>query len=252
MKSSKSPSRRLRQSTLNVPTSGVKTCSKCGMSYHASLPQDQKIHAKLHATFTDGLNWKISSADAIKDSFQLRENISKNDVRIVEILKDSAYHKACVEKLLVIVNQELNAPSGNNAWKSHTDSKVQGKAFVVIIKARAVGVCITEPIKDLAKQARWMLYRNQEIVPDQVNSLPILGISRIWVASRWRRHGLGLRMLDCVRKHLVYGMTIKPVEIAFSQPSCAGGKLAKQFNGVKHKSGEILLLVYLEQDSTSQ
>lgn len=238
---------KLRQSVLSVPGNGSKTCSLCGMTYYTSLVQDQKVHKKHHENFINGFVWKQKVSEKVRQSFQLKDKKGNHEVKIIEIDKKNTRQKRLVESLLELVNHELNAPVANNAWTMLTDDSIQGKAFVLIVNDRAVGVCVTEPIKNSTEQGRWMVHRTQEIVSKQVNKLPVIGISRIWIASTWRRHGLALLMLECIKKFLVYGVPFKPTEIAFSQPSCAGGHLSKTFNGVKHKSGETLIPIYIEK-----
>lgn len=120
---------------------------------------------------------------------------------------------------------------------------VPARAFVALLPTRAVGIVVTEPLAP--HQAKWMVHRTQTVVPRPSGAC--VGISRIWVAPEWRRRGVARALLRAVACHSVYGMQLMPRQIAFSQPSHAGGCLAREFNGVRHKSGEILVLVYEEQ-----
>lgn len=214
------------------------------MAYYAYLKKDKEVHQKYHVGFVNGIKWGLKSR--VLKKLRLRQEAKDSVFEIIRVDGGIASEVARVEKLLEFVNKELDAPPSNNAWKNQTQESIPGYAFVVLVKGLAVGLCVTEPISDVQHQGKWMVFRTQEIVPRQVNQLIRLGISRIWIAPKWRRLGLGNHLLEAVCKYLVHGLTLKPNEVAFSQPSSAGSLLAKNFNGVKHKSGEILLPVYIE------
>lgn len=235
------------QSVLSIPVLNKPlTCKICGMTYQRSSEQDQALHKKYHHTFVQGPLFDIGEQSPV-NSTRLLVGKKSVDCKIYVVRKDQPKMIRKAETILTMVNQELNAPPENPAWKLKNNDAIEGKAFIIIINKRVVGLCATEPITDIQKLTRWMVHRTQETVPQQINRNSKLGISRIWVACNWRRRGLGIMMLDAVMKNLVYGMTLTRKEIAFSQPSYSGGLLAKKFCGVKHKSGEILVPIYLEE-----
>lgn len=237
------------------------TCGVCGMTFYKHVQNDKLVHAKYHNDFLNGLPWKNESGMPLR-KFTMEMDQKSIQVSILGIDRTLVRQVKKVEKLLEMVNRELSAPAANDSWKKivRTRTKVgneknmvtvessviEGKAFVILAQSRAIGLVVTEPIEDISIQGRWMVHRTQDIVPNQVNKNIRIGISRIWIASKWRRYGLANHLLQVVIKHSVFGMPLKPQEVAFSQPSHAGGLLAKNFNGVKHKSGEILIPVYLE------
>lgn len=57
----------------------------------------------------------------------------------------------------------------------------------------------------------------------------IVGISRIWTSGASRRKGIALDLLDCVVSNYIYGMEIPKNQIAFSQPTESGKRLAQKF-----------------------
>ena len=69
----------------------------------------------------------------------------------------------------------------------------------------------------------------------------LLGISRIWVSKQFRKKGLARTLLDCARGHFTYGLTVDKRQVAFSQPTESGGKLARRYFGC-----EAGWLVYME------
>lgn len=54
----------------------------------------------------------------------------------------------------------------------------------------------------------------------------LLGISRIWTCSTYRRRGIAMRLLDVARQAFIYGMTVDKPRVAFSQPTALGKALA--------------------------
>lgn len=223
---------------------GPTSCKLCGMAYHSHLKPDRDAHQKYHSGFVNGRKW----GGVITPLERIRARYNQKDTTIEIIRADASLssHVSRVEKLLEFVNSELGAPPANDAWKKHFQGSIKPSAFVAIVQSTAVGMCITEPIIDVGAQGKWMVCLTQELVPNQTNKAIALGISRIWVAPKWRRYGIGRHLLRAVCNHLVHGVILQPREVAFSQPSTSGIQLAKSFNGVKHKSGEVLLPVYIE------
>lgn len=230
------------------------------MTFYKHVQKDKNVHAKYHSDFINGLPWKSEPATPLR-TFPISMDHKSIHVTILDIDRALARQVKRVDKLLDMVNRELNAPAANHSWKSKQKttepdkiekadaagpSPIVGKAYVILAQSRAIGLVVTEPIVDVTAQAKWMVHRTQDIVPNQVNKNIRLGISRIWVAPKWRKCGLANHLLQIVLKHSVFGMPLKPHEVAFSQPTHAGGLLAKSFNGVKHKSGEVLVPIYLE------
>lgn len=236
------------------------------MSFYKHVQNDKLVHAKYHNDFINGLPWKNEIATPLR---KFLVSVNENSVHVAILGIDRALFRQVkkVDKLLEMVNRELDAPAANDSWKrrskhqrretekkgdnnksadSVNPSPIEGKAYVVLAQSRAIGLVVTEPIMDVTSQAKWMVHRTQDIVANQVNKNIRIGISRIWIAPKWRRFGLANHLLQVVLKYSVFGMRLKPHEIAFSQPSHAGGLLAKSFNGVRHKSGEILVPIYLE------
>lgn len=235
------------QSVLNFPrskASSPSTCKLCGMTYYAFVKQDKDLHQKYHSSFVNGVKWVARST--ILQQIHIKQGSKEIVVDLVRADAKQASQVSRVEKLLEFVNRELGATTAGEAWREQSKGSVPGYALIVVVKGVAVGLCVTEPITDVQLQGRWMIYRTQEIVPRQVNKDLLLGISRIWIAPKWRRFGLAKHLLEAACKHLVHGLVLKPNQVAFSQPSSAGSLLAKSFNAVKHKSGEVLLPVYIE------
>lgn len=59
----------------------------------------------------------------------------------------------------------------------------------------------------------------------------LVGIYRLWVASNYRGQGLGTALVDCARRHLIYGLSVPRNEIAFSDPTGQGRDFASKYFG---------------------
>ena len=242
------------QSILAIPFKRT-TCRVCGMTYSSQVRADVDAHKKYHTQFTIGITWPhalnlkpLSSFTVIRKERtstlgKLKSSTTSKrfKVDIQTIDKHNKKHIEKVEQILSMVNKELNATEDSKQWMS---TKFEtSKAFVVLIDGKAIGLCTTDSIND----AQWMVYKSQTVVPNQVLKNVRVGISRIWISADWRQHGLAKELLNCVMKNSIYGQVLRKNQIAFSQPSYSGGLLAKAFNGVVHKSGELLIPVYYEQ-----
>lgn len=203
------------------------------MSYLKNVQTDIKLHQKYHQRLVNGIPFtNVASAATRLEARTPTEFVLKvNPKRPGEVSK--------ALELLQIVNQALNAPDDNDFWLDQTGEN--GSAFVYIKDKTAVGIVTI--IKE--HNGKWYSIDDGRIVSNR--DIPVLcGISRIFVASSQRRRGIAIRLLDCVRKHMIYGAEIPKSKLAWSQPSFSGGKLAAVYNGVKHKSGRMLVPVYKE------
>ncbi|CAN0403951.1 unnamed protein product, partial [Ectocarpus sp. 13 AM-2016] len=61
----------------------------------------------------------------------------------------------------------------------------------------------------------------------------------VWVHERSRRQGVATRLVDTVREKMVYGISLRREEVAFSQPTREGQAFATRYTGGKGR-----LLVY--------
>ena len=221
------------QSILAIPFKR-NTCRVCGMAYSLQVRADVEVHKRYHTQFTSGITWPTSLNSKPLNSFvvvrrekssalgKLKRTITSKrfKVHIQTIDKRNKRQVEKVEQILEMVNRELNASYDSKEWKSSEHE---------------------------SSEANWMMHKTQTIVPHQIVKNIRIGVSRIWISADWRQHGLGKELLNCVMANSIYGQVLRKNQIAFSQPSYSGGLLAKSFNGVVHKSGEVLILVYLEK-----
>ncbi|KAG7876598.1 hypothetical protein KL925_005397 [Ogataea polymorpha] len=229
--------RNLKQAHFSTPMKRT-VCSECQMSYMQHMKSDRQLHDKYHRRAIEGI--ELGPTNSLLCNLIERHQLKSGvDGKIVEVNSESSKEISVAEEFLDIVNNILSAPQDNRDWSSDPN---RGKVFMFVIRNKAVGICSTERIKE----GKWMVYDTGELVPKQKIPLAI-GISRIYVSHKYRRMGIGLRLLFAVQQHSIYGLTLTKYQIGWSQPSEFGGKLALSFNGVKHKSGKMLIPIYEER-----
>ncbi|CCH46772.1 N-acetyltransferase ESCO2 [Wickerhamomyces ciferrii] len=217
-----------KQSVLSFGIDERKQCQECGMSYLKYVQSDVKSHQKYHQKCLNGRDWNDKWGKKLIE-------FNQNEYICTLNLNNSSEIKASLE-LLEIVNQNLNAPDDNEFWLKGTDS---GKIFIYVKDKKAVGIVSTEKIT----KGHWFAI-DDGVVINKIDIELLAGINRIYVSKNHRRFGIALKLLKCAQEHMIYGMVIPKHKIGWSQPSFSGGKFAKTFNGVKHKSGKILIPVY--------
>lgn len=217
-----------KQALLSFGIEERKQCNDCGMSYLKNVQSDIKIHHKYHQKCLNGRDWSENWGEKLV-------SFGSNQYICCVNPKNLPETKAALE-LLEIVNRDLNAPDDNEFWMKNEDL---GKVFVYVKDKRAIGIVSIERIKS----GKWFSVDDGKVV-SKIDVELLAGISRIYVSKNFRRSGIALHLLQTSQKHLIYGLIVPKSKYGWSQPSSSGGKLAKQFNGVKHKSGKILIPVY--------
>lgn len=229
------------------------------MSYIIDSPADCAEHKKYHDLHLYGKKWLASWGTAIQDTCSSQYitppstsggNASGNGAKadredyIVYITPGKTAEVKAMMEIMYIVNNELTAPHDENDFWSEEGTSSMGRAFVYIKDGRAVGAITVEYLKEDDSRGRWMRVSTRELVPEVVPRVR-LGISRIWVCRKQRGQGIATRLLECVRKYAILGNEVARWEMAWSQPSESGGKLATRYNSVRHKSGELLIPCYI-------
>lgn len=254
VKGPKKDGKKLVQSRLQIGSRTKLTkCTKCGMTYSPSLIDDATTHKNYHELHLKGKKWSANWGSEVSLSFyddemlptppssSYKVGMSRNkDDHIVMIRSDHPTEVRNTISILDIVNDELHAPRNENEFWCRPNS--DGKAFIYIKEDRAVGVLTVELLTP--ERCRWMVYEDRTIV-NSVHPRFIIGISRIWVCRTQRNRGIGTRLLEAARMNTIYGRMIEKWEMAWSQPTDSGGKLASYYNGVTHKTGKLLIPCYI-------
>lgn len=237
MSSKKNPLTPLRQMTLNFGQKSspkvTNVCKECGMIYHLNDKEDEQLHFKYHSSNKDTNILKYSTS--IKGE-KLVQEYTDGKCIVVEYGIDS--HQAIQKALNVLdfvdsqlgINENQQEISFNQ--KSHRNIKPSSKFYLFIssITKKIVGFCLAEHIENAQKIA--YLNKNQSTFTfsdENTQEKVKCGINRIWVASDMRRQGIASKLLDCVCVNFIYIHKLEPCQLAFSDPTEFGRKLARNY-----------------------
>ncbi|KAL3229728.1 N-acetyltransferase ECO1 [Nakaseomyces bracarensis] len=251
-------SKKLVQSRLKLDCdrSPIVKCEKCEMSYMSASMDDIALHSKYHGMMLKGRHWSskwgerhhvdqeessVRRAITPPMSSPIRGQTRKLDV-VVKVRRGHTSEVNAMLEIMGVVNRELNAPHDENEFWSSEHGETRGNAFVYVRNERAIGAITMEVLKP--ERCRWMVYESRAIV-EPVQPVFKIGVSRIWVCKSYRGEGIASTMIDIARRHTIPGINIPKNLVAWSQPTNSGGKLARKYNGAKHKSGNILIPCYL-------
>eukprot|EP00039_Didymoeca_costata_P008983 m.119279 g.119279 ORF g.119279 m.119279 type:complete len:315 (+) comp14310_c0_seq2:149-1093(+) len=205
------PSKKLQQTVLDLgQKSGYTTCSVCHMMYARGQPNDEKDHKERHDEFEKGVKFGRFHDDDILKKFGNGDYIA--------IVQQCDKTKVKVPQLLEIVNKELGY---SDELLSESD-----KLYIYMQRGRGVGCVIVEPIT-----CGYPIIVEQDIVCIMKESpkLSRVGIQRLWVHKRARKHGIATALVDCVRANFVPCDFIETDKVAFSQPTKDGRAFAAKY-----------------------
>lgn len=241
----------LRQTQIDLGGEVRKTCSSCGMEYTPSNTEDVALHRKFHDLNSTGV--ELGKAFVKANASRWVYEAARFDEGYIVIVdrKSSPAAKNQAKKVLEVVNKELSSPEIDDAvlWsqteppkhlrkngkKEETD---RYKVFLHMKDSKCVGLCLTEriwesrPVKRVPANGSGSDGSSSSsiAVGDEVHPA-VVGISRIWTSGSSRRKGIAMDLLDCVVSNFIYGMDIPKDQIAFSQPTESGCRLAEAFFG---------------------
>ena len=111
-------------------------------------------------------------------------------------------------------------------------------AFLAVSRQRVVGVCVARP---LPRTEAVFLCTDAEGAEGSEGSEgsegaegaegAFVGIDGIWVLRSERRKGVATAMLEAARRRAVFGGPVHRSQVAFSQPTAMGRRLASAFQG---------------------
>ena len=235
----------LRQMQIDLGSDVRKTCATCGMEYIPSNTEDAALHKKFHEMNSTGIDLgkAFMRANASRWVYEATR-FDKGYVVIVD-RKASPSAKNQAKKVLEVVNKELSSPEIEDEvlWSQteppkhrqgpEPEEKVDRyRVFLHMKDSQCVGLCLTERIweaRPVAQQDQNDAPNNSSVsVRDELHPA-IVGVSRIWTSGASRRKGIALDLLDCVASNFIYGMEIPKDQIAFSQTTESGKRLAHKF-----------------------
>lgn len=232
----------LRQMQIDLGSEVRKTCATCGMEYIPSNSEDSALHKKFHEMNSTGVD--LGKAFMRANASRWVYEATRFDEGYVVIVdrKASPSAKNQAKKVLEVVSKELSAPEIEDEvlWSQteppqyvqDEEEKVDRyRVFLHMKDSRCVGLCLTERIWQSRPVAHGAQNdKNNSSVSVRGETHPaIVGVSRIWTSGASRRKGIALDLLDCVVSNYIYGMEISKDQIAFSQPTESGKRLAHKF-----------------------
>jgi N-acetyltransferase len=234
----------MRQMQIDLGTDTRKTCGTCGMEYIPSNTEDAALHKKFHEMNATGID--LGKAFLRANASRWIYEATRFDEGYVVIVdrKASPSAKSQAKKVLEVISKELSSPEidDETLWSQTeppkhlqngpTEKVDRYRVFLHMKDSRCVGLCLTERIwesRPVATEKNGADVQGSSVsTRDEVHPA-IVGVSRIWTSGSSRRKGIALDLLDCVVINFIYGMEITKEQIAFSQPTESGKRLAHKF-----------------------
>lgn len=91
--------------------------------------------------------------------------------------------------------------------------------------------CSTDRIRPASAKSNTHAKQSASLRRGEKASPAACGISHIWVASQYRRRGVGMLLLEAVRRHMASSFELERRQMAFCQPTDAGCALALAYIG---------------------
>jgi len=246
---------KLTQMILDAGQSDLKymTCPTCQMVYCKGQEDDERLHAKVCKKFA---HHQSKSEEPIKykpcKQERLIERIGLN-CKIISIQSSDTtkYLAKKAEEVRTMVESELGcAPLTPQQQQQQTVYfYVEGDEIIGCLIAqriqyahRIIVSMLELPQHNNNKRSKQepTVMEDEQIAEEAMNSCDmtsqvpaVCGVSRIWVHKSHRRKRIAHRLLESVRKSLVYSYHIPLEQVAFSQPTTEGKLFAMRYMGTK-------------------
>lgn len=233
----------MRQMQIDLGTDTRKTCGTCGMEYIPSNTEDAALHKKFHEMNATGIDLGKAFLRANASRWIYEATRFEEGYVVIVDRKASPSAKSQAKKVLEVVNKELSSPEidDETLWSQveppkhvqdgSTEKVDRYRVFLHMKDSRCVGLALTERIwesRPVLKESNSGTHDSSVSTKDETHPA-IVGVSRIWTSGSSRRKGIALDLLDCVGINFIYGMEITKDQIAFSQPTESGKRLAHKF-----------------------
>ncbi|KAJ5124695.1 uncharacterized protein N7515_008520 [Penicillium bovifimosum] len=231
----------MRQMQIDLGNDTRKTCATCGMEYIPSNTEDAALHKKFHEMNATGIDLGKAFMRANASRWVYEATRFEEGYVVIVDRKASPSAKSQAKKVLEVVSKELSSPEidDETLWSqteppkhlkdASTEKVDRYRVFLHMKDSRCVGVCLTERIWESRPVAKEGAPDGSSVSTLNETHPAIVGVSRIWTSGSSRRKGIALDLLDCVVINFIYGMEIPKAQIAFSQPTESGKRLAHKF-----------------------
>ncbi|KAI8852700.1 ESCO1/2 acetyl-transferase-domain-containing protein [Chytridium lagenaria] len=219
---------KVQQTILNLgqKDAGIRNCKGCGMRFSTVCKDDETVHRRFHQAATEGFQYNPASSGGYTI---INNTVNNSGSKIIMVNSEaSAADRKKMMEIFDIVDWELGACP-------RTSVDAQCQMFLYISStSRILGCVIAEQIK----HAYRVVPQPKELNPSLANGhsstkvQAFCGISRIWVASFARRQKIAIHLLGDLHFMLssfLYGYNFSEDDIAFSQPTSLGRKLAESY-----------------------
>lgn len=232
----------------------------CRMEYVPSNVEDAALHKKFHAKSVGGIDITKTLIAKMKEN-QIWTGADGSFITVIGRKDSPAFRNKAVE-VLNVVKTELAAVSipEETLWsqisvpdkpgprpleksgKRSSPTSDRFKIYLYIRGTKCIGACLAERIteafivlggddaSDQTDGPRTDL-QGSSISVSNAPEAAVLGISRIWTSNLHRKSGVATTLLESARSDFLYGITVPKEQVAFSQPTESGGRLARKWFG---------------------
>ncbi|KAK5116612.1 hypothetical protein LTR16_005063 [Cryomyces antarcticus] len=178
--------------------------------------------------------------------------VVRTELGAVEIAESELWSSVATKEALDVLAQG-DRVTASEAVKENRFGRF--KIYLYLNGSKCIGVCLAERIlqaykvlepddrlqgaeptgaKPEAVTANTIVSKNSAISIAEKPDDAMLGISRIWTSTSYRKQGIATTLLDCAAENFLYGLRVDKKLIAFSQPTESGGCLARRWLATKN------------------
>ncbi|QIX00553.1 hypothetical protein AMS68_006070 [Peltaster fructicola] len=250
----------LTQMHLSLGQKIEKRCKECGMVYIACSAEDRSLHDQYHNQLNNGYD---AGAQFLAKSISttILGTAPSGDTMCVVTRNDPPWRRKHARNVLDIITKTLGACeiSDEELWRAPKDDHAHFELWMYMRGSRCIAAALVELPQHRARRvivdkngiagkegmsAMERLRQRRSDAAKQVNAplmvsektcTAAMGICRIWTAPAFQKQGLAMLMLDS----LYHAWSTKPTQtiggklndVAFSQPTAAGTRLARKWFG---------------------
>ncbi|XP_053680096.1 N-acetyltransferase eco [Anopheles nili] len=197
---------------------GAIQCNECGLTYSTNEPEEELFHDQFHRslakmTFPSWANEQVVA--------QVPEWDVTGRIIVLSQVDSNRHWLKKIHPVLEVVDSELG-------YATQGQIPEGACVYIAIARSTVLGVAVVQPLQ----------YANRMICLEGLHGVAIdcyssefytakCGISRIWVAPKYRRRGIGRKIMAAIRRHYIFGYAMKYEEIAFGAPTEVGKLFAE-------------------------
>jgi len=181
---------------------------ECGMFFSPGNEEDEKLHKRFHSSKLAPLTLSgIAKFNTVK-------NWSEGSI----IAVDPSLENEQIKSAIARVDSELNFTYN---WKAQGE-----QMFLYIRNKKILGCVIAENVITTAykikQEDKTGETRQGTIVCDSIPQPALIGVSRVWVHSKYRRQGIATSLVDACRNNFLFGEVVQKDKVAITQPTSDG------------------------------